>query len=318
MTGVTTAISPGSLHVGAGVSLAYTTPSTDVAATAEHVEALGFDSLWLSDNNLGHGGGSLEPLTLLGYLAAVTERLRLGVSVLIVPSKVPVQLAQMLATVDQLSGGRVIAGLGLGHPDDLPAYGVRRAGRAARFDEAVELIRAVWKPGPTTFDGPTWQIAGVDVQPDPVQQPGVPLWFGGGSDGAIDRAARYGDGWTNAGMSQFADAGALADRVRAALDRHGRDASDFTIGKRVYVVIDEDDERALARVASAFEVIYGRPGLGEGVAVHGSAERVAEQVAGLRDHGYSFVMLHPVDDQHEQLATLADSVVPALRSAWSA
>lgn len=299
------------------MALSYAAPSVDVAAIGRTVEALGFDSLWLSDNNLGHAG-SLEPLTMLGYLAAVTERLRLGVSVLIVPSKVPVQLAQMLATVDQLSGGRVIAGLGLGHPDHLAAYGVRRAGRAARFDEAVELMQAVWRPGPTAFAGATWQIDGVDVQPGPVQRPGVPLWFGGGSDGAIDRAARLGDGWTNAGMSTFADAGLLADRVRTALDRHGRDPSAFTIGKRVYLAIDDDEDRARERVAREFEVIYGRPGLGEGVAVYGPVERVTEQVVGLRDHGYSFVMLHPVDDHDAQLTLLADSVVPALRSAWGA
>jgi probable F420-dependent oxidoreductase len=302
-------------HVGAGIAMSYADPASDLRATAAHVEALGFDSVWLSDSNLGHPG-SLEPLTMLGYLAATTERLRLGVSVLVIPSKVPVQLAQMLATIDQLSGGRLIAGVGLGHPDHLAAYGVTRAGRARRFDEAVELMRAVWQPGPTTFDGPTWRLDGVEVNPRPVQQPGVPLWFGGGSDGAIDRAARYGDGWTNAGMSKFADAGALADRVRAALERHERDPSAFTIGKRVYVVVDDDEQRALGRIEREFHTIYGRPGLGEGIAVHGSSDQVTEQVLGLAAHGYSFVMLHPIDDQHEQLALLADSVVPALRAAW--
>lgn len=317
VAGVTTATSNGPVHVGAGVALSYAAPAEDVAAIARHVEHLGFDSLWLSDANLGHPG-SLEPLTMLGYVAAVTERVRLGVSVLIVPPKVPVQLAQMLATVDQLSGGRVIAGLGLGRGDDLAAYGVARAGRAARFDEAVELLRAVWEPGPATVAGATWQIDGVDVQPKPVQQPGVPLWFGGGSDGAIDRAARYGDGWTNAGMSQFADAGPLADRMRAALERDGRDPSSFTIGKRVYIAIDDDEQRALERVEREFHSIYGRTGLGEGIAVYGSVDHVTEQVTTLRDHGYTFVMLHPVDDQDEQLQQLAESVVPALRSAWDA
>lgn len=301
--------------MGAGIGMSYAAPADDLRTLATHVEGLGFDSLWLSDPNLGHPG-SLEPLTALAYLAAVTERVRLGVSVLVVPPKVPVQLAQMLATVDQLSAGRLIAGLGIGRGDGLEAYGVPRAGRAARFDEAVELIRAAWAPGPASFAGPTWQLDGVDVQPEPVQRPGVPLWFGGGSDPAIDRAVRYGDGWTNAGMSTFADAGPLAARVRAALDRHGRDPSDFTIGKRVYVAVDDDVARARERIAREFEVVYRRPGLGDGIALFGPADHVVDQIAGLRDHGYTFVMLHPVYDEAEQLATLAAQVVPALRSAW--
>ena len=156
-----------------------------------------------------------EPLLAFAAAAAVTERIRLLPSILIAPVRNTVQLAKQLATLDQLSGGRLTVGLAIGaRDDDYEASGLAPEGRGARLDAQVEQMRRVWK-------GEKLGYAGA-VGPTPVRPDGPPLVFGGMVPPAFDRAARYGEGWIMGGGTpdQFRE-GARA--VEEAWSRHGRD-----------------------------------------------------------------------------------------------
>ena len=158
-------------------------------------EELPFDSAWVLEQPVVVAP-VLEPLSLLAHAAAVTSRIRLGTAVILTPLRIPVELAKSLATVDQLSGGRLIAGLALGAWRDLyPAFGLSPEHRARRFEEAVTLIGRLWTEDAVTVDGEFWRMTDARVEPKPIQVPRPPLWFGGNLAPAVERAARLADGW---------------------------------------------------------------------------------------------------------------------------
>src|SRR5712664_4510462 len=139
----------------------------------------------------------LEPLVTMGWLARVTSRIRLGTSVLVVPYRNPVLVAKMLATIDRLSGGRVILGAGVGWlREEFEALGAPPfEARGAVTDEYLRLMRAAWTTDPVAFEGKYCSIRDVHVLPKPVQRAGIPVWIGGHTGAALRRAGTIGDGW---------------------------------------------------------------------------------------------------------------------------
>src|SRR5881409_664451 len=139
----------------------------------------------------------LEPLVTMGWLARVTSRIRLGTSVLVVPYRNPVLVAKMLATIDRLSGGRVILGAGVGWlREEFEALAAPPfEARGAVTDEYLGLMRAAWTTDPVTFEGRYYSVRAVHALPKPAQRRGIPIWIGGHTDAAVRRAARLGDGW---------------------------------------------------------------------------------------------------------------------------
>jgi probable F420-dependent oxidoreductase len=275
-------------------------------------EDLGFGSGWVLEQPVGIAP-VLEPLALLSHAAAVTTRMRLGTAVILTPLRIPVELAKGLATVDQLSGGRLIAGLALGAWQDLyPAFGLSAVRRVGRFEDAVTLIKRLWTEDSVTFDGEFWQLRDARVEPKPVQRPHPPVWFGGNMTPAVARAARMADGWIGAGS---APTEAFADAYRGltrALHDEGRDPATFDVAKRVYVAVDDDADRALARLREWFGLFYRNPQLADRVAVWGPAARCAEGLRAVADAGAKMLVLNPVFDQEEQARALASDVLPAL------
>src|SRR2546427_1710096 len=141
--------------------------------------ALGFESAWVVEQILG-SIQSLEPVTLLTYAAACTERLRLGSAVLLTALRSPVHLAKSLATLDHPSGGRLTVGVGLGgNPRIYPAFGLSAARRAERFAEGLRLMKRLWTAERVTFEGEFFKLHDASLQPKPLQKPHPPLWFGG-------------------------------------------------------------------------------------------------------------------------------------------
>jgi probable F420-dependent oxidoreductase len=176
---------------------------------ASRAEELGFDSVWVHDHvfNVAHvferigGRPYYEPLTLLSYVAAKTARIRLGTSVLVLPYHNPVRLAKAAATLDVLSGGRVILGVGVGAVEnEMEAMGTPFKERGAVTDEAIAVMRVLWSEEDPRFDGRFSRFAGMKFSPKPLQNP-IPLVIGGVSQAAIRRAARLGDGWQPLGLS---------------------------------------------------------------------------------------------------------------------
>jgi probable F420-dependent oxidoreductase len=137
-----------------------------------------------------------EPFTVLSYLAAVTSKITLGTSVVIVPMHNPFELAKQVAEVDQLSGGRFVFGIGVGwFEEEFEVLGQDFHNRGARTDEAIELMKVLWAEDPVSFAGKHYRVENAFFAPKPVQQPSPPIWVAGGSKAALKRAARCADAW---------------------------------------------------------------------------------------------------------------------------
>lgn len=274
-------------------------------------EELGFDSGWTQEQILGPGH-ALSPLEAMTYAAASCERMRLGCAVFVLSLHSPLHLAKAISSLDCLSHGRLEVGLVAGGPmRPFSAFGVDSGTFVARFNEALELMKACWTEPEITFSGRFWQLESATMTPKPVQRPHPPIWLGGNHPAAVRRAVRRAGGFFGAG-SQTTDSFAKQVQVaREALSSQGRDPASFRIAKRVYIHVDEDRIRAREQMEAALTRHYGRAGLGP-VAVTGPP---AECVAGLREvatAGAELIQLNPMVDDAEQLERLAAEVIPQL------
>jgi probable F420-dependent oxidoreductase len=193
-----------------------------VLKIAAKADALGYASIFVTDHVVlpasmarsvypysttgqlpgGAAQDYLEPIAMLACLARVTSRARLGTSVLVIPYRHPVLTAKMLATIDQLSGGRVILGAGVGWlREEFEALGTPPfEQRGIVTDEYVRLMRTAWTTDPVTFSGRYVSVQAIHVLPKPAQPGGIPVWIGGHTDAALRRTATLGDGWHPIGM----------------------------------------------------------------------------------------------------------------------
>jgi probable F420-dependent oxidoreductase len=172
-----------------------------IITTAVKAEALGFDAVFVNDHIIVDGSprsapwtNTYDPLIALSFIAANTTRIGLGVSVLIVPYRNPIATAKSLATIDRMSGGRLIAGVGVGWNEaEFNALGVPFRERGARTTEYLRIWQACWAPGLVSFDGKFFSFANMHVNPKPLRQP--PFWVGGASDAGLRRAAEFAAVW---------------------------------------------------------------------------------------------------------------------------
>ena len=266
-------------------------------------ERLGYAGVWANELL---SAPILDPLALLAYVAAATERVRLGVGVLLLPLRSPLQLARELAAIDQLSGGRLTVGVGLGSSKALYGpLGVPERGRVRRFEAGIQLLTQLWSDDEVTFDSEWWQLDQLTLEPKPRQRPRPPLWFGARSEPALDRAVRLGDGWIGSGAAPLDEFRKSLDHVRQQLASTGRDASSFSTGKRVYVHVDSDVRRGTEHVRAWFAAYYGNAELGERVTIVGDADDCVERVAEIAVVGVDEILLNPVDASLEQMEALA-------------
>jgi probable F420-dependent oxidoreductase len=276
---------------------------------AVRAEELGFAGLWALDAVPGAATARvplLDGLHVLTTAAAVTSAIDLGIAVIVLAARNPAQLARELATIDRLSGGRLIVGVGVGRREPTAAgLGLPTGHRARRLREGVEVLRALWADGEATYDGELYRFAGLTLEPKPVQRPGPPIWFGAGSPAALRRAARMGDGWLGAGSSASADFPGQLRILTDALRSEGRDPDAFRIGKRVYIAVEDTEQRARERLTPVLDGMYSAPGLTSRVAVCGSPEACAAQLRDLTAAGARELLLNPMYDHLEQLEALA-------------
>ena len=276
---------------------------------SKRAEALGFESLWTQEAITG-GVPILEPVTLLSYLAAITENVRLGTSVIVAPLRNPIQLAKSLGSLDHLSKGRLIAGLGLGgNTDSMAPFGISAEKRVRRFTEVIGVMKALWTQPEAHFQGEFWQLDGLKMEPKPLQKPHPPIWLGARHSNALRRAARHGDGWMGAGSSTTESFVTGVDQTKMYLEEAGRDPGSFTISKRVYVAVDNDEDRAEGRLKEWFGKRYGNAAMASQVAVWGSTAKVTEELAKITGAGAEMVLLNPAFDDMEHLDALAEEVI---------
>ena len=276
-------------------------------------EELGFDSAWTQEQLLGTWN-QLAPIEAMTYAAACTERLRLGCVVFVSTLYSPVHLAKSLSTLDQLSRGRIEIGVGTGGPGrPFAAFGVQPRRYVARFTEGIALMKALWTQPRVTFDGEFWQLQDAAMEPKPFQKPYPPLWFGAASEPALRRAVRLGDGFFGAGSTPTARFAEQVMVVRAALAEAGRPAESFPIAKRVYVAIDDNAERARARMDAALTEIYGRRVEAiEAAAVAGTTANCVRELHQVAEAGAELILCTALFDQAEQMEQLAAAVIPRL------
>lgn len=285
-----------------------------IVGFAKELERLGCHSAWVSDHIAwpadiaskypydaeGAFGptpdmGWLDPLGTLTFVAGCTEKLRLGTSVMIVPYRPPVQTAKQLATLDVLSGGRTILGVGVGWmAEEAAILGMPWDKRGKRTDEQLAIFRALWSERDPSFKGEFYEFPTVGFEPKPVQDP-LPIWVGGSTPAAFRRVARFGQAFHAA----FTPQPELAEQfaaVRAECEKAGRDPSELTFSLRVFL-----DPAAMMEPAKS---------------VAGSKDQMLETVAGLKALGVSHILLDPaarggVPGRLDAVRAFMEEVAPA-------
>ncbi len=295
-----------------------------LASLAQAAEDLGYDSLWLSDHVViperitssypySPDGRFptlatqpyLEPLAGLGYLAGVTRRVRLGTHVLILPYRHPLLTAKMVATLDNLSGGRVDLGIGVGWMrEEFEALGLEErvfTRRGAATDEQLRILKTVWTEDVASFEGEFYRFDRLGALPHPLQKPYPPIWVGGHSPAALRRTARFGDGWLPIGGRPPADLPPAAvaagwATIRAEAERVGRDASRLQLCFSTAVSFEPPDDPR-------------RP-------FSGSSEQIAADFESYREVGVDSFLVgfgsRPLADYEQRLRRFAEEVRTAL------
>lgn len=274
-----------------------------ILTVARSAEEWGFASIWVTDHvfvprtlDIIYRDNMLEPLAFLSHLAAVVPRVRLGTSVLILPYRNPIIVAKMLATIDQLSHGRVIFGAAVGWmEEEFRALNVPFAERGVLSDENLRIIRAIWTQGLVSHQGTFYQYEDMQASPRPVQQPSPPIWIGGNSARARRRVAELGDGWHTSGLNAAMMAPGCT-HLRELWDKQGRQGQPV-LSARVDLAIEGVSETVLSYPPRA-----GRP---PRVPVSGSVGAIVDALGALQAIGVSHVVFETSTQSHQSsLATL--------------
>ena len=273
----------------------------------------GYDSIWLSDRIVSDRF-SLEPMIALSMVAAYSNRMKFGTSVLALPLRNPVVLAKQIATLDYLSQGRFFPAVGLGQeePEEYEACGVPKGDRAQRTDEAITLMRRLWEEDKVTHEGKFFTCHDVSITPKPVFQPSPPVWIGGRSPAAARRVGRVGDGWLVSSATPE-EVGAGRDIVFDTAAQCHREIEEDHVGVLLGYYISDDYEQAATK-AHQF-VTRHRPDahFTEFTAV-GTTEQVGELIQRYIDAGASKFAVRPLcagDESIEQLEIMGQEVLPA-------
>ena len=277
----------------------------------DQAEALGYDSLWLSDRLISTSP-IVEPVTGLAAIAGRTRKLKFGMSVLVLPLRNPAIVAKEIATIDFLSGGRMLPAFGIGteDPREYEAAGVAKEERGGRTDEAVAILRRLWSEEHVTHRGRYYQMTDVTIAPRPAQRI-LPIWFGGRSEAAYRRIGRSGDGWLASFLTteEFADG---AERIRANAAAAGRDIDEDHYGVILSVTIATSVEQARQLAAPALRRF--RPDVDiERLSIFGTPDDCSARIDEYLRAGASKFVLRPAcppDQLSAQLDIIAREIAP--------
>jgi probable F420-dependent oxidoreductase len=294
-----------------GMSLPHRSPDTihmsDVRAVAQRAEALGFRDLWVTENSLDEQT-CFDPVVVLTHAAAVTSTIRVGASVVVLAVHSPLMVAHQWATLDYVSNGRAILGVGLGRDHHYRQFEVPHEGKVARFREEVALIKALWTEERVSYRGRFYSLDNETMYPKPVQKPHLPLWMGVGHPNAVRRTAELADGWMGSGGSTIKQFGESVPILKEALAKRGRDPEAFPISKRIFMAVDENPEVARRELSRWFTEVYHNPPGTDASGIHGTPEQVRERLEEVVAMGANHLMLNPVSRYVEQVEALAEVV----------
>lgn len=277
----------------------------------EACESGDVDSIWLSERIFGPPL-FLEPVVGVAMMAARTQRLKFGFNVLTLPARDPLTLARELATIDWLSGGRMLPAFGLGN--DLAAEweraGIAKSERAARTDESTRIMKLLWSQDSVTYEGRFWRVKDAGITPRP-RQADFPVWFGGRSDPALRRVGRLGDGWLASSITPREVAESIP-KVRAAAAEAGREVPEDHYGVTLPYYIAPTVEQATANLPPA--LLKRRPDLPPSeIGAFGPPDVIADRLQQFVAAGATkFVLVHlsSPDELDEQLGLLSTEIIP--------
>lgn len=257
-------------------SVAFREGPDKVLELAKAIEDIGYDEIAVFDHVvMGYPTADraapmyppkmpiLEAIVLLAQFAAVTSEISLGTEVLVLPQRQPTLVAKQISTLDSLSGGRVRLGVGVGWQEsEYEALEEDFSNRGRRMDEAISLLRSYWADEQIDFDGSYYSATAMAMEPKPPQQGGPPIWIGGGSDAALRRTARMGDGWMGSALGSEERIRESLETIRIEAEAAGRDPGEIGLqmmlqpppsreeDKRYYA----DHDQVIARVATLKEL----------------------------------------------------------------
>lgn len=231
------------VRIGYGLGVRTTLNDSGFLDVVDTLERLRFDSLWLSERI---GGEAPDPLVAMSMAAARTTRLKVGMSVMVLPGRNPIILAKELATLDRMSNGRLLPafGLGVADPHEQQAFGVERTKRAKMFNEALAVVRSCWMDDEVTFHGEHYHYDRLRVTPKPQQQP-PDVWLGGIAESELKRVGRLADGWLPSFVTP-SDAEAGWKTVQQVATENDREIEDEHFGVLIPYVIGEPPPALLA------------------------------------------------------------------------
>jgi alkanesulfonate monooxygenase SsuD/methylene tetrahydromethanopterin reductase-like flavin-dependent oxidoreductase (luciferase family) len=300
----------------------------DFISYVRDAEQLGFESIFLVEHHFTGGGQVSASLNLLSYLAACTTRMRLGTAVVVLPWHNPVLLAEQVATLDVLSGGRVDFGVGRGYRKvEFEQFCIPMEEAQERHSECLEIVLKAWtSPGRFSHRGKHWQYQDIVVEPAPLQQPHPPIWLAAGTPGGISYVA--GSNY-NLLLDQLATLDQVAERVRIYLDGlaakgRERDAGRVGVTRGLHIVTTEEErKKALERrrdVVKNIGDIARRPGAdapsyaemvaADDAALIGTPEEIVEKLHGLATRGVEYVLLSNASATRKTLEVFAEEIMP--------
>ena len=276
-------------------------------------EALNYHSLWVAERVFGPIP-SVDPILSLTYAAALTQKIKIGTSILLSVLRHPVYLAKGLGSLDHLSQGRLIVGVGVGgytQSPFYPAFGMSPEEVGDRFEEGIVLMEKLWAEEEVNFDGRFWKIKQMSINPKPLQNPRPPLLFGAHVPKALRRAARMGDGWMASSVPASLPFSEEIKLIKRYLEEEGRDPSTYSFSKRVYIAVDENKKRAEQKMKEWFGTLYKEPDL-YSAAVFGSKQECIDKLSEIASLGFDLLIADSVYDDLEQVEILAKDVLPHL------
>ena len=292
---------------------------SDLVAYAQAAESLGYDSVWAWDHLLLGSARPfpvLDSLTLLGHLAAVTSTVELGTAVLVLPLRNPVELAKVTATIDHLSGGRLVLGVAAGwYRKEFEAAGVSFEDRGRLVEGNLDVLYRFWSEHEVSGEKGAMRFRRAVMLPKPLQSPAPTVLMGGYVDRVLRRVATLSDGW----LTYFYKPDDFFDswtKVRAFAEEAGRDPDGLKNAAQLPICVAETYEEADRRVRGFIRDNFDEPEWSKATAnsaIRGTASECAEQLAEHVAAGVQHLILVPYEYEIEQVEAIASDVLPALR-----
>ena len=299
-------------HIGlAWVNPAPLTKPENVVNFAKKCEAMGCQSMWTIDRI---AYDNLEPLTVLAAAAGVTQKIRLGTSVLLGNLRHASHIAKIVSTLDFISNGRVTLGLGFGSREsDYKAVEIPFEHRGSRAVEQVQLMKRLWSEDSVTFKGKFYNVENLSVGPKPIQKPHPPIWTGGSAEVSLKRAGSWADGFI-CGSSAIPDFPSTWEKIAGYARAAGRDPNRIRKAGLTFMAIDDDQSKAVRAVEDYVMRYYGR--LRADVAntsLVGSPAAVTERIGAFLSKGPDTLIIGVADPDPRQLDLFGEKVLPKIK-----